>query len=159
DRPDAMPLTSAAGLVAVENVSFSYQPGPPVLQGISFIAEPGQTMALVGATGAGKTTLASLIPRFFDPCEGRVTIDDKDIRDLRLADVRAQVGLVLQDPFLFPMTVAENIAYGNPQATRDDIEVAARAASLHEFIEGLPAGYETLLGPRGLTLSGGERQR
>jgi ATP-binding cassette subfamily B protein/subfamily B ATP-binding cassette protein MsbA len=159
DRPGAIALPLVEGQIRLENVTFGYEPGRPVLQDVTLSIAPGQTVALVGATGAGKTTLASLIPRFFDPWHGKVTIDGTDVRDVRLADLRAQVGLVLQEPFLFPMTIAENIAYGNPCASRDDVEVAARAANIHEFIQTLAGGYDASIGPRGLTLSGGERQR
>jgi ATP-binding cassette subfamily B protein/subfamily B ATP-binding cassette protein MsbA len=159
DRPDALPLPSVEGALCLEDVTFGYEAGRPVLQNVSLEVQPGQTVALVGATGAGKTTLASLLPRFFDPWEGRVLIDGRDVRQLRLKDLRAQVGLVLQEPFLFPMSIAENIAFGRPDATREQIESAARAAHLHEFIQGLPEKYDTPVGQRGLTLSGGERQR
>jgi ATP-binding cassette subfamily B protein/subfamily B ATP-binding cassette protein MsbA len=159
DRPDAITMPAVAGQVRFENVTFGYEQGRPVLENVTLTIAPGQTVALVGATGAGKTTLASLIPRFFDPWHGQVKIDAMDVRDVRLADLRAQVGLVLQEPFLFPMTIAENIAYGNGSASRDDIEAAARAANIHDFIQTLTLGYDTPIGPRGLTLSGGERQR
>jgi ABC-type multidrug transport system fused ATPase/permease subunit len=159
ERRDALPLPAAEGLVRLENVTCGYLPGRPVLREVTLEVKPGQTVALVGATGAAKTTLVSLIPRFFDVWEGRVTVDGIDVRDLRLDDLRSQVGLAFQEPFLFPMTMAENIAYGNPHASRDDIEVAARAANIHDFICQLPQGYDTPVGPRGLTLSGGERQR
>jgi ATP-binding cassette subfamily B protein/subfamily B ATP-binding cassette protein MsbA len=159
ERPGALPLPSARGHVVLEGVAFGYEPGRPVLHGVSLEALPGQTVALVGATGAGKTTLASLVPRLFDPWQGRVLLDGCDVRDLRLADVRAQVALVLQEPFLFPVSVADNIAYGRPGASRDEIEAAARAANAHDFVVRLPHGYDTVLGERGATLSGGERQR
>jgi ATP-binding cassette subfamily B protein/subfamily B ATP-binding cassette protein MsbA len=159
DRPNALPLALAQGHLRLDDVTVGYEPGRPVLRGVTLDVQPGQTVALVGATGAGKTTLASLIPRFFDPWQGRVAIDGIDVRDLRLSDLRAQVGLVLQEPYLFPMTMGQNIAYGNPHASPDDIEVAARAANIHDFIRTLPQGYDTPVGPRGLTLSGGERQR
>jgi ATP-binding cassette subfamily B protein/subfamily B ATP-binding cassette protein MsbA len=159
ERRDALPLPAAAGLVRLENVTCGYVSGRPVLCDVTLEVKPGQTVALVGATGAGKTTLAHLIPRFFDVWQGRVTVDGFDVRDLRLEDLRSQVGLAFQEPFLFPMTMAENIAYGNHRASRDDIEVAARAANIHDFICRLPQGYDTPVGPRGLTLSGGERQR
>jgi ATP-binding cassette subfamily B protein/subfamily B ATP-binding cassette protein MsbA len=159
DRPGAAPLPAVEGHVRLENVTLGYEPGRPVLRGVSLEALPGETVAVVGATGAGKTTLVSLVPRFFDPWEGRVLVDGRDVRDVQLKSLRGQVGLVLQEPFLFPLTVAENIAYGRPGASADDIEVAARAANLHDFIRRLPEGYDTVLGERGTTLSGGERQR
>jgi ATP-binding cassette subfamily B protein/subfamily B ATP-binding cassette protein MsbA len=159
ERPDALPLPAAEGWIRFENVTCGYLPGRPVLRDVTLEVKPGQTVALVGATGAGKTTLVNLIPRFFDVWQGRVTVDGCDVRDLQLNDLRCQVGVAFQEPFLFPMTMAENIGYGNLHATRDDIEVAARAARIHDFICRLPQGYDTPVGPRGLTLSGGERQR
>jgi ATP-binding cassette subfamily B protein/subfamily B ATP-binding cassette protein MsbA len=131
----------------------------PVLRGISLEARPGETVALVGATGAGKTTLAGLIPRFFDPVSGRVLLDGHDLRDLRLKSLRNRIAMVLQEPFLFPLSVAENIAYGKPGATFAEIEAAARAANAHEFIQQLAGGYDAVIGERGATLSGGQRQR
>jgi ATP-binding cassette subfamily B protein/subfamily B ATP-binding cassette protein MsbA len=159
DRPGAAPLPPAVGRVRVENVTFGYEPGRPVLKGISLEALPGQTVAVVGYTGAGKTTLVSLVPRLFDPWEGRVTVDGHDVRDVRLTSLRSQVAFVLQEPFLFPLTAAENIAYGRPEASRAEVEAAARAANAHAFLERLPHGYDTRVGERGATLSGGERQR
>jgi ATP-binding cassette subfamily B protein len=159
EKPGAPALPATRGLVRLEGVTFGYEPGRPVLRGVTLEVLPGQTIALVGATGAGKTTLASLIPRFFDPWQGRVTLDGHDLRDVRLRGLREQVGLVLQDAFLFPMTIAENIAYGSPHASRAAIETAARAANAHDFIARLARGYDTPVGERGATLSGGERQR
>ena len=159
DRPNALAPSSLRGHIQLENVSFAYRPGDPVLRNISLELVPGETVALVGDTGAGKSTLAGLVPRFFDPTAGRVLLDGHDLRDLRLKSLRNRVALVLQDPFLFPLSVADNIAYANPSATFAEIESAARAANAHEFIERLPAGYQTILGERGATLSGGERQR
>jgi ATP-binding cassette subfamily B protein len=126
---------------------------------VSFSAQPGEVVAIVGPTGAGKSTLAGLLPRFFDPDQGRVLLDGHDLRDLRLRQVRASVSLVLQESFLFPFSIAENIAYGRPAASREEITAAARAANAHEFIARLPDGYDTVVGERGATLSGGERQR
>jgi ATP-binding cassette subfamily B protein/subfamily B ATP-binding cassette protein MsbA len=140
-------------------VSFGYEPSRPVLRDIWLDARPGETVALVGATGAGKSTLVSLVPRFFDPWAGRVTFDGVDVRELELKSLRAQVSLVLQEPFLLPLTVAENIAYGRPEAPREEIVAAARAAHAEEFIRRLPQGYDTVIGERGATLSGGQRQR
>jgi ATP-binding cassette subfamily B protein/subfamily B ATP-binding cassette protein MsbA len=145
--------------VRFEGVSFGYEAGRPVLSGITLEGRPGETIALVGATGAGKSTLASLIPRFFDPWEGRVLVDGRDVRDVQLASLRSRVALVLQEPFLLPLTVAQNIAYGRPEAGREEIVAAAEAANAAEFIRRLPDGYETVLGERGATLSGGQRQR
>jgi ATP-binding cassette subfamily B protein/subfamily B ATP-binding cassette protein MsbA len=159
DRPGARALPPVAGHVRLEGVTFGYEPGRPVLRGVSLEVLPGQTVAVVGPSGAGKTTLVSLIARFFDPWEGRVLIDGHDVRDVQLRSLRGQIGLVLQEPFLFPFTVAENIAYGQPGASRAEIEAAARAANLHEFIARLPEGLDTVVGQRGATLSGGEKQR
>ncbi len=147
------------GHVHLENVVFGYAPDRAVLQRVSLEVLPGQVIAVVGATGAGKTTLVSLVPRFFDPWEGRVTVDGHDLRDVQVKSLRDQVALVLQEPFLFPLTLAENIAYGRPEASREEIAAAAKAANIHDFIERLPLGYDTMVGERGATLSGGERQR
>jgi len=159
DRPGAAVLGPVRGEVALEGVTFGYDGGRPVLRGISLVARPGETVAIVGATGAGKSTLVGLIPRFFDPWEGRVTIDGRDVREVQLKGLRGQVSIVLQEPFLFPTTIAGNIAYGRPEASPEEVEGAARAANAHAFIERLPRGYETVVGERGATLSGGERQR
>jgi ATP-binding cassette, subfamily B, bacterial len=159
DQPNAITLPPVRGRIQFENVVAGYEAERPILKNISFDAQPGQTIAIVGATGAGKTTLVSLIPRFADPWQGRVLIDGHDLRDVRLKSLRDQVGVVLQESFLFPLSIAENIAYGRPDASREDIEVAARAANAHGFIASLPEGYDTVIGERGATLSGGERQR
>jgi ATP-binding cassette subfamily B protein/subfamily B ATP-binding cassette protein MsbA len=160
EAPDARPLHARAeGHVRIEDVTFGYEPGRPVLRGISLEARPGETVALVGATGAGKSTLVSLLPRFFDPWHGRVTLDGLDVKQLRLASLRDNVSVVLQEDFLLPLSVAENIAYGRPGATEDQIEGAAEAACAGEFIRRLPEGYETILAESGRTLSGGERRR
>src|SRR5207302_625596 len=152
-------VAAVRGHVRLENVTFGYEPGRPVLQSVSLDLQAGQCVALVGPTGAGKSTLAGLLARFFDPWHGRITLDGHDLRAVQLKSLRAQVALVLQEPFLFPGTLAENIAYGRPGASVADIEAAAQAAQVHEFIAGLPQGYATLVGERGVTLSGGERQR
>jgi len=159
EAPGAVALPRVKGRIEFENVSFAYNPGQPVLRGVSFDARPGETIAIVGSTGAGKSTLVSLLPRFFDPQEGCVRIDGHDVREVQLASLREQIGLALQEPFLLPFSVAENIAYGRADATRKEIEAAARAANAHMFIERLPQGYDTIIGERGATLSGGERQR
>jgi ATP-binding cassette, subfamily B, bacterial len=159
DKPNAIPLAKVRGRVQFANVTFGYEPHRPVLKEVSLEVEPGETIALVGPTGAGKTTLLGLIPRFFDPWQGQVLIDGHDLRDLQLNSLRRQVGMVLQEAFLFPMTIAENIAYARPDAPPAEIEAAARAANAHEFIQRLPQGYNAVLGERGATLSGGERQR
>jgi ATP-binding cassette subfamily B protein/subfamily B ATP-binding cassette protein MsbA len=159
DRPGAVALNPVHGVVRFENVTFGYLPGRPVLRNISLEVSPGETLALVGETGAGKSTLVSLVPRFFDATEGRVLVDGHDVRDLRLKTLRSNVALVLQEPFLFPISIAENIAYGSPHASLHQIEAAAQAANAHEFIKHLPDGYNTVVGERGATLSGGERQR
>jgi len=159
DRPNAVTLTDARGHLVLENVTFGYETDRPILDDVSLEVLPGQVAAIVGATGAGKTTLVNLVPRFFDPWQGRVLLDGRDVRDLQLNSLRRQVALVLQEPFLFPLTIAENIAYGRPEASREEIEAAARAANAHAFITALPDGYDTHIGERGATLSGGERQR
>jgi ATP-binding cassette subfamily B protein/subfamily B ATP-binding cassette protein MsbA len=159
DKAGAVILGRVKGHVAIENVAFGYEVDRPVLRGVSLEITPGKTVALVGPTGAGKTTVAALIPRFFDPFEGRVLVDGRDVRDVQLKSLRQNVALVLQEPFLFPLTIAENIAYGQPHATMGQIEAAARAGRAQEFIRRLPHGYQTVVGERGVTLSGGERQR
>jgi ATP-binding cassette, subfamily B, bacterial len=162
DGPDAKPLARhapPAAAVRFEGVTFGYEPGRPVLRDVNLEARAGETIALVGPTGAGKTTLVSLVPRFFDPTQGRVLLNDTDIRHVRLADLREQISMVLQEPFLLPLTVAENIAYGRPHAARSEIVAAAEAANADEFIRSLPKGYDTEIGERGATFSGGQRQR
>lgn len=159
DQPGARALQLTTGRVQFENIAFAYEPGRLVLRNISFEAKPGETIALVGMTGAGKSTLVSLIPRFADPVEGRLLVDGQDIRGVRLKTLRHQIAIVLQESFLFPITVAENISYGVPHATLAQIEQAARAANAHDFISRLPLKYDTIIGERGGTLSGGERQR
>jgi ATP-binding cassette subfamily B protein/subfamily B ATP-binding cassette protein MsbA len=161
EKPQARNLLrpARAGHVQLQNVVFGYEAGAPVLHGIDFEVRPGETVALVGATGAGKSTLVSLIPRLVDPWEGCVLIDGQDVRDATLASVRSSTALVLQDTFLLPITVAENIAYGRPSASTREIEAAAQAANAHEFILDLDHGYDSVIGERGLTLSAGQRQR
>lgn len=158
-RPGARPLPPVRGDVVIDDVRFGYLSDQPVLRGVSVAARAGEAVAIVGATGAGKSTLAGLIPRFFDPADGRVLIDGHDVRDVQIESLRDQVAVVLQEPFLFPTSVAENISVGRPAATRGEIETAARAANAHAFISALPRGYDTVIGERGATLSGGERQR
>jgi ABC-type multidrug transport system fused ATPase/permease subunit len=158
DRPDALQLPAGEGRVRFENVDFAYG-SRTVLEDIDLELDPGRTVALIGHTGSGKTTLASLVPRFYDVARGRLTVDGVDVRDVKLASLRRAVGIVSQDPFLFSATVRENIAFGAPDATDEEVERAARLAQAHEFIEALPAGYDTVIGERGITLSGGQRQR
>lgn len=153
------PLPAGGGEVRFERVGFEYATGKPALIDVSFTARAGQTIAVVGPTGAGKTTLLNLIPRFYDPTSGRVLIDGVDARELALAGLRQSVGLVFQETFLFSATVAENLAYGRPAATRAEIEACARAARADEFIRQLEDGYDTVIGERGVTLSGGQKQR
>ena len=159
DAPDALPLARARGDVAFDNVSFAYEPANPVLQSVSFHAPAGTRVGIAGTTGAGKTTLVNLLTRFYDPVEGRILLDGQELHRYKLTDLRRQFAIVLQEPVLFSTSIAENIAYARPGASREDIEAAARAASAHEFICGLPEGYDTPVGERGLRLSGGERQR
>ena len=159
DAPDAVPLTDVKGAVAFEHVSFHYENEVPVLKNISFSCEPGMMVALVGPTGVGKTTLTQLIPRFYDPTEGRILIDGKDIRKATLSSLRGSISPVLQDTFLFDGTIRENISYARPDASLREIEEAAKAANIHEDILAMPDGYETKVGERGLRLSGGQKQR
>ena len=159
NAPDARDMGRANGAVAFENVSFHYSNKIPVLKDISFSCEPGMMVALVGPTGVGKTTTTQLISRFYDPVEGRVLIDGKDVRDVTLESLRHNISPVLQDTFLFNGTISENIGYAKPDATQEEIEAAAKAANIHEDIMSMPEKYETKVGERGLRLSGGQKQR
>lgn len=160
DAPGAKELGAVKGRVVFENVSFRYeQEGRPLIQNVSFEAEPGETVAIVGPSGSGKTTLMALLMRFYDPIEGRITLDGADLRAVRQSSLRGSIGVVLQDPLLFNDSVRSNIAYGRLGATPAEVEDAARAAHAHEFIERMPEGYETQVGERGALLSAGERQR
>jgi ATP-binding cassette subfamily B protein/subfamily B ATP-binding cassette protein MsbA len=158
DASDAKALDRAEGRITFDAVSFGYDPAHPVLREVTFEIAPGQTVALVGKTGAGKTTIANLIPRFYDVTGGAVLLDGNDVRVLTRASLRKQIAMVLQEPFLFTGTLAENIAYGRPSATREEIEAAARAVDAHEFISRMPKGYDSMLGEGGGTLSQGQRQ-
>jgi ATP-binding cassette subfamily B protein len=159
DRPGAIELPPLRGRIEFQDVSFAYNPERPILKHISFTIEPGQLVALVGPTGAGKSTIVNLIPRFYDPDEGCVRIDGYDLRDVTLSSLRHQIATVDQETFLFNTTILENIRYARPEATFDEVVEAAKAAYLHDFIMSLPEGYETVVGERGVKLSGGERQR
>jgi ABC-type multidrug transport system fused ATPase/permease subunit len=159
ERPDARPLPPGRGRLVFEGVSFAYGDGPPVLAGVDLEVPEGRTVAIIGATGSGKTTLTQLIPRFTDPTEGRVLLDGADVRDLRLDDLRRAVGMVSQEPFLFSASVRENIAYGRPDASDEEVRAAARLAQAEEFVDALPDGFDTVIGERGFSLSGGQRQR
>jgi ATP-binding cassette, subfamily B, bacterial len=159
EAPNAIQLPCVRGEVTLDDVSVEYLPGRPVLRNVSIAAQPGEVVAIVGATGAGKSTLMGLVPRLFDPTQGRVTIDGHDLRALSVKSVRDQIAIVLQEPYLFPISIRRNIALGNADATDAQIEAAAREANAHDFITALPDGYDTVIGERGATLSGGERQR
>jgi subfamily B ATP-binding cassette protein MsbA len=159
DQPGARPAPAFKGRVAFENVRFGYAADRPVLDGVDLVVEPGQRAAVVGLTGSGKTTLLGLIPRMYDVTDGRITIDGRDIRSYTMASLRCQIGMVLQETVLFHTSVATNIAYGRPGATRDEIVRAAKLANADAFIRRMPQGYDTVLGERGDTLSGGQRQR
>ena len=159
DKPDAIVLDKLKGRVAFEDVSFSYAENAPALHSINFSVEPGQLVALVGASGSGKSTIINLILRFYDVSGGRITVDGIDIRDIALSSLRKNIGTAQQDVFLFSTTIRNNIAYGMPDATIEQVTAAAKAAQIHDFIMSLPDGYETWVGERGHTLSGGEKQR
>jgi ABC-type multidrug transport system fused ATPase/permease subunit len=159
DTTTAVGLDGVRGDVCFENVTFGYVPGRNVLEGVSFCARPGQMIALVGTSGAGKSTVLNLVPRFWDVTGGRVLVDGKDVRDLTQSSLRRAMAIVQQDTFLFNDTVLNNIRYGRPEANVEDVEAAAQAANAHEFITGMPEGYDTMVGERGVKLSGGQRQR
>jgi subfamily B ATP-binding cassette protein MsbA len=160
ERDDARQLPAPVrGAIRFDQVRFAYDKNPPVLNGVTFDIEPGQLVGVVGPTGGGKSTIVSLIPRFYDPTSGMVEIDGMDVRDFKLQWLRSQIGYVLQETVLFRGTVYDNIAYGREGATRDEVIEAARLANADEFISRMPGGYETMIGERGETLSGGQRQR
>jgi ABC-type multidrug transport system fused ATPase/permease subunit len=159
DRPDARALPAGPGHVRFERVTFGYEPSRPVLEEVDLELEAGRTVALIGHTGSGKTTLASLLPRFYDATGGRVLVDGVDVRDVSRRSLRREIGVISQDPFLFSASVRENIAFGIPGAPVEAVEAAARAAQADAFVQELPKGYETVIGERGITLSGGQRQR
>jgi ATP-binding cassette subfamily B protein len=159
DRPDARPLPDGGGALRFEHMTFGYDPDRPVLHEIDLEIAPGRTVALIGHTGSGKTTLTSLVPRFYDATRGRVLVDGVDVRDVQLGSLRRAIGVISQDPFLFSATVRENIAFGRGDLSDEEVRRAAEAAQAHEFIERLPKGYDTVIGERGITLSGGQRQR
>ena len=157
--PNAVPMPNIEGRVTFDDVTFGYDKSKPVLHEINLDVKPGEMIGLVGKSGVGKTTTVNLICRFYDVDRGSIAVDGVDLRDVRLEDLRSQIGIVLQEPFLFSGSIAENIGYGKPGATFDEIVEAARAAHAHDFIVTKPDGYDTLIGERGESLSGGERQR
>ncbi len=157
--PNARPLSRASGRITLDNVSFAYEGGALALRNVSFDLMPGTCLGVVGPTGSGKTTLSSLLLRFFDPAQGRITLDEVDLKEYKIIDLRNQFAIVLQDTVLFSTTVAENIRFARPEASMNEIVAAAKAANAHEFITSLPDGYDTLAGERGMKISGGERQR
>jgi ATP-binding cassette subfamily B protein len=159
DRPGAKPLPPVAGHVRFEHVSFAYADGHTVLKDITFEALPGQVIALLGATGSGKSTIMNLLPRFYEPTQGRITLDGYDTKEITLNSLRSQIGIVLQETTLFAATIKENIAFGKPDAAGAEVIAAAKAAQAHNFIMQLPKGYDTYVGERGVTLSGGQKQR
>ena len=159
EKPGALALDAVRGEVAFEDVCFNYTPERTALDGISFRVAPGQMAAFVGPSGAGKTTITQLVPRFYDPQNGVVRVDGHDVRDVTLASLRENVGIVTQETYLFHDTIGANLRYAKTGATDAELVAAARAANIHDFIAGLPEGYETIVGERGHKLSGGERQR
>jgi ABC-type multidrug transport system fused ATPase/permease subunit len=159
EAPNAQPIAAVAGPVRYEDVSFGYDNVSPVLAHIDIDAKPGQVIALLGPAGSGKSTVVNLLPRFYDVTAGRITVDGQDIRDVTIDSLRGSIGIVQQDVFLFIGTIRDNIAYGKPGATQDEVERAAKAARIHDFIVSLPLGYDEWVGERGVTLSGGQKQR
>src|SRR5438105_191815 len=159
DRPGAIELPPGGGDLRFDGVDFEYMKGRPVLEDIDLAVPAGRTIALIGHTGSGKTTLTSLVPRFYDATAGRVLVDGTDVRNVTLRSLRRAIGVISQDPFLFSATVRENITFGAPQLSAEEVERIARLAQAHEFVERLPDGYDTVIGERGITLSGGQRQR
>jgi ATP-binding cassette subfamily B multidrug efflux pump len=161
DRPDATVLDGMRGEVVFEDVTFSYRDdgGDPVLCDVSFTAQPGETVAILGSTGSGKSSLINLIPRFYDVSEGRVTVDGVDVRDIQMQSLRSNIGISLQEAVLFSGTIRDNIRYGRPDASDEEVFAAAKAAQAHDFITEFPEGYDTMVGQRGVNLSGGQKQR
>ncbi|TEU11142.1 ABC transporter ATP-binding protein, partial [Candidatus Bathyarchaeota archaeon] len=159
EATNAMELSRLRGEVSFEGVSFSYQTSKEVLNDVSLKVNPGESVALMGFVGSGKTTLAELVPRFYDVTEGRVTVDGYDVRDVSLQSLRSQIGIVLQDVYVFSDTIRNNIAFGKPEASHEEVVRVAKAAQIHDFIASLPDGYDSVVGERGMTLSGGQRQR
>ena len=159
EKPDARPLPKAAGHVAFENVAVNYDAARSAVRNIDFEVQPGKVVALLGGPGSGKSTIAHVIPRFYDVSEGRIVIDGHDVRDVTLSSLRRNVGIVMQDAFVFAASIKNNIAYGLDHVDMERVVRAAKIAQLHDFVEGLPGGYDTWVGERGVTLSGGQRQR
>lgn len=159
EKPDAHPLPDLRGEIEFDRVTFQYGDRDPILRDVSVHVPAGGSLAIVGRSGSGKSTLANLLPRFYDPTNGAIRVDGHDLRDIRLQDLRSRIGMVMQETFLFNMTVADNLRFGRKNASHEDLEAAARMAAAHEFITELPQGYDTLIGDRGVRLSGGQRQR
>ena len=159
EKPNAIKLKKVEGYIKFENVVFGYDSSKPILKNLNLEIKPGERVAIVGPTGSGKSTLIKLIPRFYDPIKGRILVDGIDLRDIKIRSLRKHIGLVHQDIFLFPGTIKDNIAYGKPNASMDEIIAAAKAAGIHDFIISLPKGYNTIIGERGIRLSGGQKQR